>query len=284
MERSPNGRFPNGHFYSPVIDVAQVEASATRIWPSQPEVLGIDFRHEDQLALLADVFPRYIRDYDYPATPPDPARPHAFVDANPAFAWLDSRALFVLLRHWAPRQVIEVGSGHSTLLMADVNRRHLGGSARIVSVEPYPPEFLSPLPEGVGELIALPVQEVPLERFEALEAGDVLFIDSSHVSKIGSDVNHLVFEVLPRLAVGVHVHFHDIFLPQDYPREWVLDLGIYWNEQYLLRALLMYSRAFRVTFGSTYASTACRDAVTTALSLTPGSIYGGGSFWIEKIA
>lgn len=284
MERSSDGHYPNGHFYSPVIDVAQVEASARRIWPAQPEVLGIDFRHESHIALLREVFPRYICDYDYPATPPDPEHPHAFVDANPAFAWLDSRALFVLLRHWAPRQVIEVGSGYSTLLMADVNRRYLGGKARIVSIEPYPPAFLSPLPEGVAELIALPVQEVPMERFEALEAGDVLFIDSSHVCKTGSDVNHLVFEVLPRLAAGVHVHFHDIFLPQDYPREWVLNLGLYWNEQYLLRALLMHSRAFRVTFGSTYASTGCRDAVIAALSLMPGSIYGGGSFWIEKVA
>jgi hypothetical protein len=135
----------------------------------------------------------------------------------------------------------------------------------------------------VSELIVRRVQEVPLALFETLEAGDLLFIDSSHVSKTGSDVNHLMFEVLPRLAPGVHVHFHDIFLPFDYPRSWVLDLGIYWNEQYVLRALLTLSRGFRVTFGSTYASVACTDDVCVALALAPGSIYGGGSLWITKL-
>ena len=139
--------------------------------------------------------------------------------------------------------MIEVGSGYSTLLMADVNTRFLGGSANIRCIEPYPLPFLDPLPQGVAELIVSPVQDVPLKTFDRLEAGDVLFIDSSHVSKTGSDVNHLVFEVVPRLARGVHVHFHDVFLPFDYPRDWVLKLGLYWNEQYPLRALLRLSRA-----------------------------------------
>ena len=280
--RSLDGHYPNGHFYSPVIDRAEVEASAARIWPAQPAVLGVDFNAQAQRALLRDVFPKYIRDYDYPVTLAEGADPHAFFDRNPAFAWLDSRALFVLLRHWRPRNVIEVGSGYSTLLMADVNRRFLGGAATIRCIEPYPPPFLATLPGGVAELLPTRVQDVPLGVFEQLQAGDVLFIDSSHVSKTGSDVNHLVFEVLPRLARGVHVHFHDIFLPFDYPREWVLELGLYWNEQYVLRALLTHSAGFRVTFGSTYASVACADDVVRALSLSPGSIYGGGSFWIEK--
>jgi hypothetical protein len=82
----------------------------------------------------------------------------------------------------------------------------------------------------------------------------------------------------------VHIHFHDIFLPFDYPRDWVLKLGLYWNEQYMVRAMLTLTRGFRVTFGVTYASVACADDVARALSLSPGSIYGAGSFWIEKIA
>jgi hypothetical protein len=258
--RSPDGHYPNGHFYSRVIDPAEVEAAANRIWPSQPEVRGVDFNHAGHQDLLRDVFPRYIGDYDYPATLPEAAEPLTFFDRNPAFAWLDSRALFVLPRHWRPRHVIEVGSGHSTLLMADVNRRFLGGGTEIRCIEPYPPAFLATLPAGIAELIASRVQDVPLETFDILAPGDVLFIDSSHVSKTGSDVNHLMFEVLPRLPAGVHIHFHDIFLPFDYPRDWVLKLGLYWNEQYMVRAMLTLTRGFRVTF------------------------YGGGSFWIEKIA
>jgi hypothetical protein len=281
---SSSGRYPNGHFYSPVIDPAEISAAAQRIWPSEPNVVGIDFNAALHHELLRDVFPRYIRDYDYPATLPEGAASDRFFDRNPAFGWLDSRALFVLLRHWRPRRLVEVGSGYSTLLMADVNRRFLGGAMRIRCIEPYPPAFLTPLPPGIFDLLRFRVQDVPFETFSDLVAGDVLFIDSSHVSKIGSDVNHLVFEVIPRLAPGVRIHFHDIFLPFEYPREWVLDLGLYWNEQYLVRALLTLNARFRIIFGSTYASRMHTAGVCAALSLTPGSLYGGGSLWIEKLA
>lgn len=282
-KRCPDGGYPNGHFYSPVIDPDEVVAAAARIWPASPDVQGVDFELQRHADILRNIFPRYIAGYDYPQTLPDGADPQQFYDRNPAFAWLDSRALFVLLRHWGPRRIVEVGSGYSTLLMADVNRRFLDRRADIRCIEPYPPAFLAKPLDGVAEIIATRVQDVSLDVFTALGAGDVLFIDSSHVGKIGSDVNHLMFEVLPRLALGVHIHFHDIFLPFDYPRDWVLKLGLYWNEQYLLRALLTLTRGFRVTFGSTYASVACMDDVCAALSLTPGSLYGGGSFWIEKI-
>jgi len=280
--RCPDGRYPNGHFYSPVLDPAEVEAAAGRIWPSRPEVVGIDFNPAGHRALLRDVFPPYLRDYDYPQAKRDGDGPAQFVDGNPAFAWLDSRALFVLLRHWRPRRIVEVGSGHSSLLMADVNRRFLGRSAEIRCIEPYPPAFLAATPDGIAEVLPWRVQDLPLETFADLEAGDVLFIDSSHVSKTGSDVNHLFFEVIPRLAAGVRIHFHDVFLPFDYPRDWVLGMGLYWNEQYLLQAMLTLTPAFRVLFGSTYASVHCAEENAAALSLPPGSVYGGSSFWIEK--
>jgi hypothetical protein len=279
-----SGQYPNGHFYSPVIDPEDVRAAAERIWRAEPDMVGIDFDADGHRELLRDVFPLYIREYDYPAVLPDGAHTDRFFDRNPAFGWLDSRTLFVLLRHWRPRRVIEVGSGYSTLLMADINQRFLSGSTRIRCIEPYPPAFLTPLPSGIAELVRSRVQDVPLEVFSELAAGDVLFIDSSHVSKIGSDVNHLMFEIIPRLPAGVRIHFHDIFLPFEYPREWVLDLGLYWNEQYLVRALLTLNARFRIVFGSTYASRMHTRDVCTALSLTPGSVYGGGSLWIEKLA
>ena len=112
----------------------------------------------------------------------------------------------------------------------------------------------------------------------------MLFIDSSHVAKTGSDVNHLCFEVLPRLRAGVRIHFHDIFLPSDYPKPWALDENRSWNEQYVVRALLMHSNAFRVLFGSSYAFAAHAEALREALRERDGACYGGGSLWIEKIA
>ena len=126
------------------------------------------------------------------------------------------------------------------------------------------------------------VQDVDTRIFAELDAGDVLFLDSSHVAKTGSDVNHLCFEVLPRLRQGVRVHFHDIFLPADYPRQWVLNENRSWNEQYVVRALLMFNSAFRVLFGSSYAFAAHAVALRQALRDPGGAYYGGGSLWIEK--
>ncbi len=189
----------------------------------------------------------------------------------------------MLLREWRPARLIEVGSGFSTLLAADVNRRFLDGTMEITCIEPYPREFLRHDIAGVARLIESKVQDVPLEELSRLRAGDVLFIDSSHVAKTDSDVNFLYFEVLPRLVSGVRIRIHDIFLPEDYKREWVIDENRSWNEQYLLRALLMHSTAFRVVFGCNYAHCRFPDQVREALALPGGHAYGGGSFWMERI-
>ena len=155
---------------------------------------------------------------------------------------------------------------------------------QLCSIEPFPRAELRSPALRPGRLIEHRVQDVDIRLFEQLDAGDVLFVDSSHVAKTGSDVNHLFFEVLPRLRKGVRLHFHDIFFPHDYPKPWVLDENRSWNEQYLVRALLMYSTHFRVLFGCNYAYTAHHTALREALHEPDGACYGGGSLWIEKIA
>ncbi|APV50625.1 hypothetical protein BWI17_13565 [Betaproteobacteria bacterium GR16-43] len=279
----PN-RYPDGHFYSPTVDFAEVERDSDRIWPAAPQVLGIDFDDDSHQRILTEHFPRFIRDYDYPEQLEDSPTLDAYYTGNSQFGWLDSRTLFVLLRTWQPRRLVEVGSGYSSLLIADVVRRFLDGRCQVTCIEPYPRPFLRNGIKGIERLIEARVQDVAISEFEQLESGDVLFIDSSHVSKTGSDVNHLLFNVLPRLRRGVRIHFHDIFLPHDYLREWVLTDGRSWNEQYLLQALLMYSTTFRPLFGSFYAFSKYPDLVRDALALPSGKSFGGGSFWIEKVA
>ena len=137
--------------------------------------------------------------------------------------------------------------------------------------------------EGISRLIEDKVQRVSIEEFASLEAGDFLFIDSSHVAKTGSDVNRIYFEVLPTLAPGVHIHIHDIFLPNEYPQSWVVDENRSWNEQYLVRALLMYTKGFRIEFGCSYAFHAFPELVIKALAHPKGHGYGGGSLWLTKI-
>ena len=273
-----------GHFYSPVVDPLELAPQQARLWPSEPQTPGIDFNDAAHERLLRDVFPRYLPDYDFPersGAPDEQALTH-FYTCNSQFSWLDARAHFALLRHLHPRRMIEVGSGYSTLLTCDINERWLGGDLALTCIEPYPRPFLSRTRGGL-ELIADKVQNVPLSVFAQLRAGDVLFIDSSHVCKTGSDVNHLYFEVLPRLPRGVVVHIHDIFLPHDYKKEWVLEENRSWNEQYLLRALLMFSTRFEVLFGCNYAVHRFPELLRDALALPGRRIFGGGSFWIRVV-
>ena len=279
-EKGIEASHPNGHFYSPVTDPAEMEAESDRIWPSDViDVPGIDLNKSSHEYVLRDVFPKYINEFDYSDEGNSDELLTQFYIRNSQFSWLDARALFVLLREWRPKKIIEVGSGYSTILMHDVNMRFLNGATDVTAIEPYPRPFLEKL-DGV-KLIQEKVQQVSLDVFKALDAGDILFIDSSHVSKTGSDVNHLLFAVLPILRRGVRVHVHDIFLPVDYPREWVIDENRSWNEQYVLRALLMYSAKFRVLFGCMNAFLNHKELLSAAIQRPIESLYGGSSLWLE---
>lgn len=273
---------PAGHFYSPIVDPAEIAARDTEIWPANPEVLGIEFDDASHLKILESWFPRFMPEWDYPEVLEESDTLDRFFVRNSQFSWLDCRTLYVMLRALRPRRMIEVGSGFSSLLTADVNRRFFEVRMEFTCIEPYPRPFLRAGHAGITRLVERKVQEVPLDEFARLEAGDILFIDSSHVAKTGSDVNYLYFEVLPRLASGVYIHIHDIFLPHDYLRDWVIAENRSWNEQYVLRALLMYSTAFRVIFGCSYAFHRFPERVAAALAHPSGHAFAGGSFWMQR--
>ncbi|WP_170113412.1 class I SAM-dependent methyltransferase [Ahniella affigens] len=275
---------PAGHFYSPIIDLQDLMARRDQVWPQNPvDPPGVDFNGASHIDLLTNVFPTFMPDYQYPEVLDESADLTQFFTRNSQFSWLDARALFVLLRHWRPRRVIEVGSGFSTLLMADVNRRFLDGASEITAIEPYPRDFLSTERLGLKDVVVKKVQDVPLAFFDQLQAGDLLFIDSSHVSKTGSDVNHLFLEVLPRLKSGVRIHVHDVFYPNDYLQDWVLGEGRSWNEQYMLQCFLAFNSAFRVIFGCNYAFTRHFELVRSALAHPNGAAFSGGSFYLERV-
>ncbi len=288
MARKPKppqpAAFPDGHFYSPVVDTKDVAARKEELWPAKPEILGVDWNVAQQERVLREFFPKHIAKYDYPELLADSSELTQFYTRNSQFSWLDARALFVLLNEWRPRRMVEVGSGYSTLLSADVNVRFLDSSMQFTCIEPYPRPFLagpSMLP-GVTALMQDRVERVGLAPFLELEAGDVLFIDSSHVAKTGSDVNFLIFEVLPRLALGVRIHIHDIHLPHEYLWDWVVTENRSWNEQYIVRALLMFSKGFEVLFSCSDMFHRDPELVAQALNHPRGVGYGGGSLWLER--
>lgn len=267
---------PPGHFYSPEIDRDELRRRADRVWsPHSVPPPGIDFREAVQRQTLASFGP-LAHEFDYGSAPSATA---SFFEPNGKFEGMDSRSLFCFLRTSRPRRLIEVGAGYSSLLIADVKHRFLGDQLHVTSIDPEPPSFVEAMP-AIDRLIRAPVQDVDVGIFAALEHGDVLFIDSSHVSKTGSDVNLLYLEILPRLAEGVLIHSHDIFFPHEYPLEWVLDEGRSWNEQYLLQALLVGSVLFEVVLGCAWAHRYFPELVAA----TFGKVVSGGSLWYRKRA
>jgi hypothetical protein len=235
------------HYYSPVPDVGRLPPAT---WERASELPGLDLRVDAQLQLL-----REIEAYraEYGALPAEPTGdPHQFHLNNEAFGPVDAGVFYALLRRLRPRRLVEVGTGYSTLLAAQALARNAdeGHPGRHSAIDPWPFQWVrGSFPAGV-ESIAKPVQEVPLSTFQALEADDVLFLDSSHVAKVGSDVVFEVLEVLPRLRPGVVVHVHDIFFPREYDRDWIEHHHRFWNEQYLLQAFLAFNHAFEVLWTS----------------------------------
>ncbi len=198
-----------------------------------------------------------------------------------------------MLRGLRPKRMIEIGSGYSSLVTARLNRQDLGYDLTFTCIEPNPLPFLVDGVAGIDDLIVSKVQDVPLELFSELGDGDVLFIDSSHVVKTGGDVPWIYLQILPRLAPGVYIHVHDIFLPHDYPKDWVLNKARGWNEQYLLEGMLTFSAGLEVVFASSWMATHHEEEFKAAfpgyvVEPAPGTWFEPGwegmvgSFWMRS--
>jgi len=268
--------WPPGHFYSPIPDLDDVHRREAAIFRSADEpVAGIDDREEAQLALLRDLAAPCA---DQPwGDEPRAGLRYGF--DNPNFQQGEALVLLGLMRLASPRRVIEVGSGWSSCALLDVNDRFLGGEVRCTFVEPYP-ELLHELVHGEQlDVRAERVQDVGLELFEELGPDDMLIVDSTHVAKVGSDVNRIVFDVLPRLAPGVLVHVHDVYHGFQYPRKWVYQ-GRAWNEAYVLRAFPMFELGLGDRFYHSF--TAARHPEVFGSSLPPAAQSPGSSLWLRR--
>jgi hypothetical protein len=201
-----------------------------------------------------------------------------FYLGNGLFDGVDALVAYCMIRHFQPRLIIEVGSGFSSLVLGQALEKNKNSG--LICIEPFPREFLREGFRGLQSLIGKKVQDIGLEFFSQLGSGDILFIDSSHTVKIGSDVNYLFLEVLPRLNPGVIVHVHDIFLPFEYRRDWVLDEFRFWTEQYLLQAFLTFNSEFEVLLASYYLSRYHEEHLRAAFPDLPRWI--GGSFWMRR--
>jgi predicted O-methyltransferase YrrM len=269
---------PTGHFFSAIASAQEREAFIMSDSPTNAFVPGVALNTEKQLALLGQ-FKAYHDECPFPEHRTEPFR---YYFANPAYAHADALALYSMLRHFAPKRVIEIGSGFSSCVMLDTNDRFLNGDITFTFIEPYPELLYSLLKESDQRHKIIPTKAQDLDQsiFGELEANDILFVDSTHVSKLNSDVNKIVFEILPSLKIGTLIHFHDIFWCFEYPKDWIRE-GRAWNEAYILRAFLEFNDHFEIIFFSDYLLRTRREWFREQMPLYLRNT--GGNIWLRRV-
>lgn len=233
------------HYYNPIPERDDLPEAH---WHRRSEMPGVDLNIEYARTLLREELEPHFDEFraTFPIDRVDGDA--GFYLLNYAFMAVDAHVYYSLIRERKPKRIVEIGSGFSTLVAIEAARRNRadGNACSITAVEPYPAKRLR---DALGEHVSLiedKVQRVPMDVFTSLGAGDMLFIDSTHVLREGGDVWWEYCEILPRLASGVLVHIHDISLPKSYPKQY-FDKDLYfWNEQYLLQAFLAFNNRFRV--------------------------------------
>jgi predicted O-methyltransferase YrrM len=280
--------FEPGHFYSPIPDYKEFIDNGMRLCDrSITEIKGINLKTQSQIELIKE-FSKYYE--KMPFAEQKSAGTRFWLD-NGLFSYGDSVILYSFLRHFRPKRIIEVGSGFSSAAMLDVNDKFFDGKIEFDFIEPYPDRLyalLSEEDEAKYRTHVSKIQEVSLRIFSALSEDDILFIDSSHVAKAGSDLVYILSEILPRLNRGVILHFHDIFWPFEYPDEWFVD-GRAWNEAYFLKVFLEFNEAFEIVYFNSQMETHYLKILEDNLPLTsrnPSNFpytQGNTSLWLRKI-
>ncbi|MHA1540432.1 MAG: class I SAM-dependent methyltransferase [Alphaproteobacteria bacterium] len=270
---------PLGHFYSPLTNDDEIKKYENRLFDKEKKVLAIDFNLKKQKKLLKS-FSSFYNEMPFLDSPSVTTR-YGF--KNNFFSYGDALSLYSMIRYLKPQRIIEVGSGYSSCVTLDTNDLFFNGQIKCEFIEPFPNTLRSVLSRDDFEKISLreeALQSIPLDYFQTLKENDILFIDSTHVSKTGSDVNYLFFEILPRLQKGVYIHFHDILYPFEYPKTWVYE-GRSWNEAYLLQSFLQYNVAFEIVFFNSFLGHVCPALLERYLPLFVKNT--GGSIWLKKL-
>jgi len=263
-----------GEYYSPLIDIRQFQKhpfahDGAEMWEN------IDLREDAQRSFYAEAL------LDVPRFTSRKSDERRYFLTNTWFEIADAFTLRALIRRERPRRIVEVGSGFSSAVMLDTVDEETDYRPTITLIEPYPERLQALLrPSDPCYLITKPVQDVDLSVFDALDRGDILFIDSSHVAKIGSDVAFLFLRVLPRLKPGVFVHFHDVVYPYSYPANWI-SKGRAWNESLFLRAFLLGNRDFEIVAFNSFAAVAFASLIRPSFPQYFDDT--GGSIWLRRI-
>jgi hypothetical protein len=271
---------PPGHFYSPIVNPLEADRHLTALEgvPTPESVPGVMIDRAEMIQVWHSLLPFLTTTPFHESERP----PFRYAFDNPNYSWGDGSVLHAMIRYHRPKRIIEIGSGWSSACTLDTVEQYLDTDCELTFVEPYPTLLLKLIGEAASRVRVLekPVQQVPLSIFDALQAGDILFIDSTHVMRTGSDVCFELFEILPRLSRGVLVHFHDMFWPFEYPRSWSVDENRSWNELYAVRAFLTYNDAWRIVLFNDYLAKLERPMIEATY---PQFLHNtGGALWLLR--
>lgn len=265
------------NFYSNTPSIAET-LSAYEYTESTPPYLNCGiFEPENLRAELLELLP-YSQDFT-PAHAGNMDTCRSYFWENGQFMYSDAMSYYAYIRRIRPKNIVEIGSGFSSLIALEALGHN--GMGRLRCIEPFPRPFITALgQEGALDLHTQRAQDVTADTLNAmLEDGDILFIDSTHTVKTGSDCAHIYLRLLPRITRKITVHVHDVFLPFGLPQHWAIDHQIYWTEQYLLLALLIDNPRTKLLFGSAYHKH-FNDQLLTEL-MRGRCESGGASFWFE---
>jgi len=253
------------HFYFPVPSISDIESKSFR---RTSQCLGLDWNINEQENHLDHVFGKYIHELK-------PRFQQKMISS------IDSTIYYSMIRHYRPKKIIEIGGGESTRVAALACVRNLENApCELVCIEPFPSKELADGFDGLSRLIKARVQEVSLNEFTEC---DMVFIDSSHIVKIGSDVVMEILEIVPRVKARCLIHWHDIYIPREYPEEWVKQ-RLFWSEQYLLRAFLMFNRHFEIIWASQFMYQRNQEQIKKIFQDHGLHDYPISSLWVRRVA
>jgi Methyltransferase domain len=266
------------HFYSPIPDLNSLPRD---VWTRESELCGVSFDIDAGLAFVQRELAPYITEYRPPPAATGNARDF-YVD-NGLYEMLDARTLYAMVRRFDPERILELGSGMSSLVIADARERNEPShDSRHLIFDPFPRGDLAPALRSIAELHAISATEVPASEIEQLGDGDFLFVDTTHTVKIAGDVNRVILDILPTLAPGVIVHIHDIYLPWEYPQEFLTERRFFWAEQYLLQAFLAFNDKFEVLFGN-HALLRRHPTAIKQLMASPHQLGNASGLWLHRV-
>jgi hypothetical protein len=281
-----NGFLPiRVHFHSPVPDIHDLEKR--KIWDVRSDLIGINFRVNEQIQLLKELGDLYAEECKWPLLQPD--TPSAFYLKNSSFSYGCAASTHCVIRNYKPQTFIEIGSGMSSMVISkalQINKSDDDTPCNYIIVDPYPSDDIKSGILHFEELVEKRVELLNPKVFSRLHKNDILFIDSGHCVRIGGDVNFLYLEVLPRLKPGVIVHIHDIGLPYEYSKTYTVSESFrqFWTEQYLLQSFLSFNKQFDIMMAMNFLMVDHLDLFKKIFPYYDPQIHPfySGSFWIRR--